>query len=152
MTAGTPAPVRRILVPVDGSESSRNAVRLGAQMAAAFNAELTILHVVGLPEVPVLMGESDTPAEIEQGQVVLADAVRIARTEGTTPTVKLARGHVVDQILRFSSRSPPDLVVMGTRGYRGARAVLMGSVSQAVSHRARTSVVLVRPTPPTRRR
>ncbi|MCI4373206.1 MAG: universal stress protein [Thermoplasmata archaeon] len=144
MTPGTPVRVRRILAPVDRTEASRNAVRLAAQMARAFGAQLTLLHVVGLTEVPILMGESDTPAEVEQGQMVLAEALGWARIEGVEAEVKLGRGHVVDQILRLTARTHPDLIVMGTRGYRGTRAVLMGSVSRAVSNRAHASVVLVR--------
>jgi nucleotide-binding universal stress UspA family protein len=148
----TPAvPVHRILVPVDGSESSHRAIRLACQMAKAFGAQLTFLHVVGMPEVPVLMGESDTPAEVEKGQSVLAEAVGLAKSEGVAADVELGRGHVADQILRFSERLHPELIVMGTRGYRGAKAVLLGSVSRAVSNRAHASVVLVRPSPPTGR-
>jgi nucleotide-binding universal stress UspA family protein len=151
MSPGGPVSVSRILVPVDQSPASREAVVLASRMARAFEAHLTLLHVVGLTEVPVLMGEADTPGEIEQGQRVLAEAARLARGEGVDPDVKLSRGHVADQILRFSARTHPDLIVMGTRGHRGTRAVLLGSVSRAVSHRARTSVVLVRAHPPTRR-
>jgi nucleotide-binding universal stress UspA family protein len=140
-------PVHRILVPVDGSESSRRAVLLAGQMARAFDARVTLVHVVGLTEVPVLIGESDAPAEVEKGQMVLAAALALARREGVDARVELARGHVADQILRVAERLRPELIVMGTRGYRGARAVLMGSVSRAVSNRARASVVLVRPAP-----
>ncbi len=144
MTPTSPVSVRTILAPIDDSPSSRNAVRLASQMAHAFGARLTVLHVVGLTEVPVLMGEEDATGPVEQGQILLAEAVRIARSFGVEPEVRLARGHVADQILRAAARARPDLIVMGTRGYRGTRAVLMGSVSRAVSNRARTSVVLVR--------
>jgi len=145
MSRSSGTPVRRILVPVDGSESSQRAVRLACQMAKAFGAGVTLLHVIGMPEIPVLMGESDTPAEVEQGQMVLAGAVALAKCEGVVAKVELGRGHVADQILRLSDRLRPDLIVMGTRGYRGAKAVLLGSVSRAVSNRAQASVVLVRP-------
>jgi nucleotide-binding universal stress UspA family protein len=147
----SPVSVRRILVPVDGSESSRRAVRLACQMATAFGARVTLLHVIGIPEIPVLMGESDTPAEVERGQMVLAEAAGLAKSEGVEVGVELGRGHVADQILRLSDRLRPELIVMGTRGYRGAKAVLLGSVSRAVSNRARASVVLVRPIPASRR-
>jgi nucleotide-binding universal stress UspA family protein len=143
--------VRKILAPVDGTPASRTAVHLAAQMAVAFGAELTILHVVGVTELPVLMGELESPAEVERGEVVLAEAARLARRDGVEPRVRLRRGRAADQILRHAAEAGSDLIVMGTREYRGTRAVLMGSVSRAVSHRARASVVLVRATRPPRR-
>lgn len=138
------AAVRSILVPVDGSPSSRRAVRLASEMARAFGAELTLLHVSPVRELPTLMAEAEETGGTEVAQLVLGEEVRVARRLGVEPSVELRRGRASSQVLRLASERRPDLIVMGTRGLTGAKSVLMGSVSRAVSRRARAQVVLVR--------
>ncbi len=144
MTAIPPLVVQRILVPVDGSPESLAAARVASGMARAFKAQLTLLHVTTIAEFPALIAESEDSAEEERGQLVLGEAMKLARAEGVAAVAELRRGRTADQILRFAAKLHPDLIVMGTRGYKGAKGVLLGSVSQAVSRRARTTVVLVR--------
>ncbi len=145
MTAASGATrVRSILVPVDGSESSRRAVRLAAEIARALPAELTLLHVVPVTEFPALIAEAEATRGEAEAQVLLAESARLAGEHGVAPTVVLRRGHVANQILRCATERSPDLIVMGTRGLRGAKGILLGSVSQAVSRRAKSEVVLVR--------
>ncbi len=137
-------PVRSIVAPVDESPSSRRAVRLAAEMAVGFRARLVLLHVVALRELPALIGEVEDPRADENAQLVLGEAARIAVEAGAQPRVEVRRGHVVSQILRFVRTERPDLLVMGSRGLRGAKRVLLGSVSGAVSRRAPCAVLLVR--------
>lgn len=138
------APVRSILVPVDGSPSSRRAVRLASEMARAFGARLTLLHVSPVRELPVLMAEAEEARESEEAQLVLGEEAKAARSVGVDPTVELRHGRASSQIVQFAAERAPDLIVMGTRGLTGARSVLLGSVSRAVSRRAKAEVVLVR--------
>ena len=136
--------IRSILVPVDGSQSSRRAVRLAAEMALAFDAELTLLHVESIEGFPTLIAEANTAQGDEEAELVLGENAKIARGLGIEPNVVLRRGAIASQILRFVAVRRPDLLVMGTRGLTRAKGVLMGSVSQAVSRRAKSQVVLVR--------
>ena len=136
--------VRSILVPVDGSASSRRAVELASAMAHAFGATLTLLHVAPVSDLPTLIGESESPRDTEEGQVILAEAARLAKRRGVEPSIALLRGRASGQILRSAEAHRSDLIVMGTRGLTGARSVLLGSVSRAVSRRAKAQVVLVR--------
>jgi nucleotide-binding universal stress UspA family protein len=138
------ARVRSILVPVDGSASSRRAVELAVEMATALDASLRLLHVAPVSDLPALIGESESPRGTEEGQVILAEAARLAKRRGVEPAIELRRGRASGQILRSAEAHRPDLIVMGTRGLTGARSVLMGSVSRAVSRGAKTQVVLVR--------
>ena len=137
-------PVRTILVPVDGSASSRRAVQLAAEMSRAFGARLTLLHVAPVKELPVLMAEAQDPREDEEAGLVLGEEVKLARGYGVEPSIVVRRGHTASQILRQVEKSRPDLIVMGTRGLTGARSVLLGSVSRVISRRAKAQVVLVR--------
>jgi nucleotide-binding universal stress UspA family protein len=147
-TAVTPASrtaaVRSILVPVDGSPSSRRAVELAAKISSSFGASLTLLHVAPMKDFPALMAEAEDPRGTDEAQIVLGEEAKLAESLGTRPSVELRRGRVSDQILRSAAEHRPDLIIMGTRGLTGAKSVLLGSVSRVVSRRAKAQVVLVR--------
>jgi nucleotide-binding universal stress UspA family protein len=136
--------IRSILVPVDGSQSSRRAVRLAAEMARAFDAELTLLHVESIRGFPTLIAEANAVWDDEEAELVLGENAKIARSLEIEPNVVLWHGAIASQIVRFVALRRPDLVVMGTRGLTRAKGVLMGSVSQTVSRRSKSQVVLVR--------
>jgi nucleotide-binding universal stress UspA family protein len=145
MTPSTARPgVRSILVPVDGSASSRRAVTLASEMAQSFGAMLTLLHVASVKELPVLMSEVEDPREDREAELVLGEDAKIARGYGVEPSIVVRHGHTATQILRQVEKSQPDLIVMGTRGLAGAKGVLMGSVSRTVAQKAKVQVVLVR--------
>lgn len=136
--------VRWVVVAVDGSPSSLRAVRLSAEIADALSASLSVVHVVAVHEVPILMAEAEDEEALKLGQVVLSDALSVAREYGVTAKGVLLHGGAAAQILRYVRTHPADLLVLGTRGLRAARGMLMGSVSQSVGRRAKVQVVLVR--------
>lgn len=136
--------VRRILVAADGSAQSIKAVRLAAEIAKATGAELAIVHVNEMHDMPVLMTEGEHPDEESIGQKVLSDALEIAMSEGVNAKGFIKRGHAAGQILVFASEYSPQLIFMGTRGLGRTMAMVMGSVSQVVVHGAKTSVVVVK--------
>ena len=138
-----PEPIRSILTPVDRSPGSRRAVKLAAQMARAFGAKLTLLHVTPVKELPVLMAEAEDLREEEEAELILAEETKLARSIGVEPSIAVRRGHTATQILRYATDSQPDLIVMGSRGLKGAKGVLLGSVSRTVSLKAKTQVLLV---------
>jgi len=141
---GNPERVSRILVAVDGSEPSRRALNLAADVAKALGAEITILHVIEVEELPSLIGEAEDARADEDAQIILGTAAKLVMAKGVTPKIVVRKGHPTRQILRYSEAYSPQLIVLGSRGVTGARGVLLGSVSSAISKKARASVVLVR--------
>ncbi|MBN1678633.1 MAG: universal stress protein [Candidatus Thermoplasmatota archaeon] len=141
---GGPEKVTRILAAVDGSDASARAVGLAADMARSLQAELMLLHVIELEELPTLIGETEDAHADERAQLVLGMAAKLARARGMDPKVAARRGHPAGQILRFASSYRPQIIVLGTRGMTGSKGILMGSVSSAVSKKAECSVLLVR--------
>ncbi|MCU0860221.1 MAG: universal stress protein [Thermoplasmata archaeon] len=136
--------VGHILVAVDGSKESDRAVVLASQMSVALGAEMTLLHVVEVEEIPTLIAEAQDREREELGQMVLGSAVKMAGSLGVAPTTVMLNGHAAAQILRYASQHRPDLIVMGGRGLTGAKGVLMGSVSMTVSKKAECAVVIAR--------
>jgi nucleotide-binding universal stress UspA family protein len=136
--------VERILVAVDGSSESNAAVQMASRIAGALNAEVTLVHVVEIEELPTLIAEAEDKDHEEHGQLVLGSSIKLARAEGIDAKLVLRKGHPAGQILRFASEYKPNLIVMGSRGMTGAKGILMGSVSMSVSRKAACSVIIVR--------
>ncbi|MGQ9587620.1 MAG: universal stress protein [Thermoplasmata archaeon] len=129
---------------VDGSKESNAAVQLASRIAKALVSEVTLVHVVEIEELPTLIVEAEDKGLEELGQLVLGASLKLARAGGVDAKLVLRKGHPAGQILRCASEYKPNLIVMGSRGITGAKGILMGSVSMAVSKKAACSVIIVR--------
>lgn len=144
MAAGRADESGLIVVGVDGSASSKEALRW-----AAHQAELTgaAVSAVIAWEYPSLYGwGAALPGEdfAATAGAVLAEAVR--ETLGQTPSVEVREsvevGHPA-QVLLNASRDA-QLLVVGSRGHGGVTGALLGSVSQHCANHARCPVVIIR--------
>ena len=124
--------VKRILVAADGSPQSIKAVRLAAKITKATGAELAIVHVNEMHELPTLIAEGQNPDEELRGQVIINDALEIAISEGVKANGVIKFGHAGRANPGLCPRIFPPLIFMGTRGMGRALAMVMGSVSQVV--------------------
>lgn len=150
-----PIPPRRVLLPIDLSAASADAVRCGLHLlgqisggaaveieafyALDFLTELEFLH----PHMPWLTTsqqvERHTASELEQ--FVLAACEEAPGKVRTEMRLGDAREEILDELVR----KPADLVVLGTHGRSGLDRLLLGSVASAVLRRAPCSVLMVPP-------
>jgi nucleotide-binding universal stress UspA family protein len=148
---------KRILVAIDGSETSERALRAGVALAKAHRARLRLVHVVD--ELAAKIAMPSTPADYwravrKAGALVLEGARAGAAQEGIEPETKLAEirtfgslvRRVPDLIVADARRWKADLIVIGTHGRRGLSKLLLGSVADGVMRTAGASVLLVRGT------
>lgn len=140
---------KRILVPVDGSDTSARALRYGSTLAAA-DAQLRAVYVIDRAVrltdfVPVHLLED---AFNEEGKAALAAAARIL-ADGTaqSSTAMIETGRTADDvahtIVRDALHWQADLIVMGTHGRRGIARWFVGSVAGRVARIAQTPLLLV---------
>lgn len=133
-----PFPVRRVLVPVDGSDFSRFAAQYAVRLAAAQGAAVIFLHVIDRRVVAALtqrriMDESAVRQEMaENGQVYLRDVAQLGEDAGVPHREEMDEGDPAAAILEAAGRFDADLIVMGRLGRRGPRRMLMGSITQRV--------------------
>jgi nucleotide-binding universal stress UspA family protein len=118
-----------VLLADDGSDSARGAARLAAELAARRDATVELI----------------SPRDTDPGRVsvVAQDATAIYLAADAEPVRVRENGRVVDAIVSAATRLEVSLVVTGSRGLRGVRA--LASVSERVATRAPCSVLVARP-------
>jgi universal stress protein A len=137
-------PVRRILVPVDFSESSRDALRYARGLAQALGASMDVLHVIESPK-GMLAGGPPEVADEDEARTRLREFLASAGGAGSVPTTdRVERGNPHERIVALAGQSGIDLVVMGTRGLTGRAHVLVGSVADTVVRTCPRPVLTVR--------
>jgi nucleotide-binding universal stress UspA family protein len=140
----------RILVPIDGSDSSARACAEAIKLGVDQKARLRLLHVVSYGYISaVLQGNlGDVLRRIRaEGQSILGEAERTASAAGLEVEPRLLEHEstqIGEAIVEDAKKWRADLVVMGTHGRRGFVRSGLGSDAEYVARHARTPVMLVR--------
>jgi len=149
-------PVRgkRILIATDGSPMAMESVRLVRDLIDYDSIEsITILGVIEPQQSPAFTAVSPTLwAELaDAAKEVAEEAVggALAELQDAAPNVetRIEHGWAAAAIVDTAKQIQADLVVMGSRGWGEARALLLGSVSEDVLHSAPCPVLIVRRQP-----
>ena len=142
---------KRILVPIDGGETSGRALRDAVGLARKSRAKLRLLHVVeeyaafAAPELAVNAGPV-LDAIVSAGRNTLARVERRVRKLGIKPETALidnVGGRVADEIVWQAKRWRADLIVMGTHGRRGLQRAMLGSDAELVVRYSPVPVLVV---------
>lgn len=137
-----------VVVAVDGSEASQNAVRWAANTANKRGVPLRLAASYTMPQ--FLYAEGMVPPqelfdELQSETMDMIEAARVVAHE-VAPDIKIgyviAEGSPIDMLLDMSS--DVTMIVMGSRGLGGLSGMVMGSVSAAVVSHADCPVVVVR--------
>lgn len=142
----------RILVPVDGSPTSRRGLDEAVRLAKVLNAAVRLVHIVDETALTMNPEAASATAPLmaqfaESGKQVLVEAQALASAAGVQATTSMHEniaGRVADRILEDAASWPADLIVMGTHGRRGLRHAVLGSDAETVVRSAKVPVLLVR--------
>ena len=137
--------MKKILLAYDGSASATKAYDWAADLAAKYEAEMTVLMVTRPPE---FGDDVETEAVIESGRKhcrhVLKALEEKVRAAGLTADFTIAVGHPAEQIILHAEQLKTDLVVMGHRGTGLLSRWLIGSATRQVIAYAHCAVMVVR--------
>jgi nucleotide-binding universal stress UspA family protein len=127
--------VKKILIPIEGSEKEELAVQKASSIARAANSQVILLHV-----------QEDSlfklkPEPKEKGSQILNVASQ--KLEGIPIEQKLLLGDPATLIIQISKEADVDLIVMG-RGHGRLRDSSIGSVSKHVLHHASVPVLVIK--------
>ena len=142
---------RVIMVPVDGSAFSREAVFQGLRLAKASGAQLRLVRAASMPVVlggPEVVGLESTAWKTEREAILrhlyqLAAECRSTAAIDVTATVE--DGPVADALRGHALRHHVDLIVMATHARRGLARVWLGSIADRLIRETGLPVLVVRP-------
>lgn len=142
----------KVVVGVDGSETSRAALRFAAGEAAAHDAELQVVHAweasppgAGVGSPPAGLGGAGSQAQRDAAEQLLGQVLKeeLGDAQPTKLRQTIGRGSPAKVLL--DAAEDASLLVVGSRGLGGFAGLLLGSVSQKLTHHAGCPVVIVRP-------
>ena len=137
---------RKILVAVDGSDSSKNAFRQACKIARDDKSWITVLTAIPLFEdqFDVLsMKEKVSRTLREEGDKILAGIKKVAEEEDAYIRIILKEGSPFEVILNSAEENNYDLIVMGRRGISHLERALVGSVTAGVIAHSRRDVLVI---------
>ena len=139
----------KILLPVDGSDESLDAVRHALLLIReGLRASLVLANVQEPASLYELLRAHDAEM-IESvsrgaGEHSLAEAGALCAAAGVAVEQELATGEPAHTLHDIAERLGCDMIVMGARGKGGTRGTRLGSVAHAMLHDAALPVTIVR--------
>ena len=144
---------KRILVPVDGSPTSRRGLAEAISLAREAKGKLRVLHVIDEPFTALgLDGFCGAAGDIlnllrENAQRIVDDAVHEAKAAGVDADSAIEdglEGRLFELAAQQARRWDADLIVIGTHGRRGINRTLLGSDAELILRDSPVPVLLVR--------
>lgn len=137
--------IKKILIPVDGSESADKACSYGLEIASGVGAEVVFLYVSNINQLAInaCLTEALMKAVEEAGTEIINRAVSLA-PEGVKVEGVTVSGSPAVVIIEQAEALKADMIVMGSRGLGMFKGALLGSVSQYVVEQANCPVVVVK--------
>jgi nucleotide-binding universal stress UspA family protein len=127
-----------LLVCIDGSENAIKALDYAVKLAEKMGSRITLLHVLDrklqnfFPDLAKEMGER-----------LLSKALDEVGEEELKVDRRIEFGVPSDSIVEVAEKGDHDLIILGRKGLGNVRRFLLGSVSDDVSHKAKSSVLIV---------
>jgi len=139
-----------VVVGTDGSSTADKAVQTAADIARSWGSELHIVTAVRSPRPGMASATGADLVDTGVGQALAEEAAKNvgekaveAYGEGLKVEAHAAQGNPDDVILSTAADLGADLIVVGSKGMRGARRYL-GSVPNSVAHGAHCAVLVVK--------
>lgn len=134
----------RILVPVDGSASSRTAAHLAFHLARAYGSQVLVASVAHIPSQLYGISASMVEKMISESKGNLDEIKSDAGSLEIDAEYLLREGEPEQILIELASQRSNDLIIMGSHGRTGLTRLLMGSVTERVIQGSPCPVLVVR--------
>lgn len=149
--------MKKILVAVDGSPSSKKAAEKAATIASAIESDVTLINVItetantpsnvlssSLPmeQLQEIMDQEEKRLKLE-AQKILDDAAVFFEEKGMEVEKVIQYANPADKICDYAAEENFDLIVLADKGH-GVKRFLLGSISDKVVRHADVSVLVVK--------
>lgn len=137
--------MKKILLAIDGSDHSKRAIPVGAELAKALDAEILVFHQREHEAAPRLSVDVEDPSDADALVDAAVEEIRGAGVASVQSRVDVGiLGQEASVILEVAKQEGAELIVMGTRGLSELSGLLLGSVANKVIHLADCPVLTVR--------
>ena len=142
--------LKRILVPIDFSEHSKNALKYAVKLAGQYNSELILVYVVEPVVYPADLGFGQAtipniePDLAHRAKAGLEQLVKDSVSKDISARTMVRTGNPFAEILTTAKDEHADLIVIATHGHSGVEHLIFGSTAEKVVKRARCPVLMVR--------
>lgn len=154
------APLRHVMIPLDGSELAEIAIEPAAHLAKALGARMTLVHVLNIagaiaPIFPVAYDLVPVPEFIppeewqSYSERYLEEKAEPLRKQGIGVTVKvlLKEAKTSSDLINYAEANDVDLIAMATHGRTGIRRMLLGSTTDSVLKHTTLPLLVIPPHP-----
>lgn len=134
--------MKKMLVPIDGSEYAEEAALKAAELAKSYGAEITIINVA--QPFSMLLGFKSAEEMKADAENAAKKTVEKLKKQGAKARALGVVGDPADEIVKAAEEGKYDIIVMGSKGLTESRRFLVGSVTQKVVEHSPCSVLVVK--------
>ena len=137
--------IKKILVPLDGSKNSLRGLDEAIYLARQCQATITGLYII--PIYPRNLADAIMPFQIhlnKEAKKFMDSAKKRSAQKGIDFKSKIIFGSPTVEIEELSKKGKFDIIVIGTRGQSGLKEVFLGSVANAIVHKSKIPVLVVK--------
>lgn len=141
----------KLVIPVDGSASAKNAIKTAIETGLLENSEIHLITVNSItddipasPYMALNMVDQIVSLNREKALNILDEASALIYPKYKVAVAILKEGYPAEEIIKYSSDLGADLIIMGSRGLGTFNKVLLGSVSKQVLTHSNCSVLISR--------
>lgn len=138
---------QRIIVPLDESDSSMNAMKKATALSKKTDIPLVALYVIDMNIYSKTLASDQISHQWrsllkDEGETVLNKAQKIGNANNVSVETMLLDGNPGEKIIEEAKQN--DIIIMGSKGKNTIDRIFIGSVSEHVLHHADSSVMIVR--------
>jgi nucleotide-binding universal stress UspA family protein len=148
--------IKKILVPIDGSDASLKAAKYAIKAAKCEKAQIICIHVIAAPEnisefegkpfyaLQAYFDEIGKSAKPWFEKIIETGKKMAVSKDNIITDIFADVSSIADAIINYAENNNTDLIVMGTKGKTGLKRFLIGSVADGVVRHAHCPVLVVR--------
>lgn len=143
--------MKKIIVPVDFSEYSENALQTASFLAKKHKAEITILHVLELSNALKIQSEHYTKQEVlfflKLAENKLEKLLQKEYLKGIKVASRIEFHNLFEELDKLAIKENADLIIMGSQGATGLKELFVGSNTEKVVRNSSVPVLVVKEKP-----
>ena len=143
--------IKKILVPTDFSEQALNALKVAAQLAYRYNAEIYLLHLLELPELLIDGPSTQHKSELPEALYFMRLAHKRFKELMEEPFLKKVKVYetaefdgAFEGIMDYVNKYEIDAIIMGSHGANGFQELFIGSNTEKVVRNSEIPVLVIK--------